>query len=60
MTFADYEEKRLAFVLLPRRSLLVVSGEARYRSLHGIFPQHVKGRRVVLTMRELAPSFLVS
>jgi len=59
MTFVDDEEKRLAFVLLPRRSLLVVSGDARYRSQHGIFSHHVEGRRVVTTMRELNPSFLI-
>lgn len=41
-------------VLLPRRSLFILSGKSRYEWMHGIHPDHVKGRRVSITLRELS------
>ncbi|NXY86272.1 ALKB4 dioxygenase, partial [Alcedo cyanopectus] len=42
---------------LPRRSLVVLSGDARYRWKHGIRRQHIQRRRVCLTFRELSADF---
>ena len=45
-------------VLLPRRSLVVVEGSARYQWEHSIQRHHVVSRRVAVTLRELADEFL--
>ena len=45
-------------VPLPRRSLVVVEGPARYRWLHCIKRQHIVSRRLAVTLRELSPEFL--
>ena len=45
-------------VPLPRRSLLVMSGQARHRWCHGIQREHIRDLRVSATFRELAPPFL--
>ncbi|KAL3117114.1 hypothetical protein niasHT_007517 [Heterodera trifolii] len=50
--------KLLVFVPVPRRSLLCLSAEVRSEWNHGIFPCHIFGRRVVITLRELASPFL--
>ena len=45
-------------VLLPRRSLMVVSGESRYLWKHGIHRQCIHGYRVAMTWRELSAEFM--
>ncbi|XP_074642974.1 alpha-ketoglutarate-dependent dioxygenase alkB homolog 4-like [Tubulanus polymorphus] len=45
-------------VPLPRRSLLVVYGPARYEWKHGIHRHHIEARRLAVTFRELTPEFL--
>ncbi|KAI3373954.1 hypothetical protein L3Q82_022519, partial [Scortum barcoo] len=51
------EEVRVA-VHLPRRSLVVLSGEARHRWKHAIHREDVHERRVCSTYRELSAEFL--
>ncbi|XP_019729058.1 alpha-ketoglutarate-dependent dioxygenase alkB homolog 4 [Hippocampus comes] len=45
-------------VALPRRSLVVLYGEARHRWKHGILRKDVQERRVCSTYRELSAEFL--
>ncbi|XP_029468481.1 alpha-ketoglutarate-dependent dioxygenase alkB homolog 4 isoform X2 [Rhinatrema bivittatum] len=42
---------------LPRRSLVVLAGDARYKWKHAIHRAHVKHRRVCSTFRELSAEF---
>lgn len=42
---------------LARRSLLVLSGEARYEWKHEIRPEHIEQRRLAVTYRELSEQF---
>lgn len=51
------EEVQVA-VHVPRRSLVVLRGEARHRWKHGILREHVQERRVCSTYRELSAEFL--
>lgn len=51
------KEVRVA-VQLPRRSLVVVCGEARHRWKHAIHREDVQERRVCSTYRELSEEFL--
>ncbi|XP_054481223.1 alpha-ketoglutarate-dependent dioxygenase alkB homolog 4 [Anoplopoma fimbria] len=51
------EEVHVA-VRLPRRSLVVLYGEARHRWKHAIHRDDVQERRVCSTYRELTPEFL--
>lgn len=44
-------------VHMPRRSLVVVSGTARFQWQHGIQRSHVTSRRVAITLRELSAEF---
>ena len=44
-------------VNLARRSLLVLSGAARYEWKHEIRPEHIEKRRLAITYRELADQF---
>ncbi|XP_056602121.1 alpha-ketoglutarate-dependent dioxygenase alkB homolog 4 isoform X2 [Triplophysa dalaica] len=53
----DTGESRVA-VHLPRRSLVVLFGEARHRWKHAICRKDVHGRRVCSTFRELSAEFL--
>lgn len=46
-------------VYLPRRAFFLMSGNCRYRWMHGIRPEHVRGRRISLTFRELSDEILV-
>jgi hypothetical protein len=59
ITLEDVEKSRLIFVPVPRRSFLCISGDARHILNHGIFPHHINGRRVVVTMREPSMEFQV-
>ncbi|OXB78848.1 UNVERIFIED_CONTAM: hypothetical protein H355_011253 [Colinus virginianus] len=42
---------------LPRRSLLVLHGDARYKWKHAIHRRHIQQRRVCVTFRELSAEF---
>ncbi|XP_010145948.1 PREDICTED: alpha-ketoglutarate-dependent dioxygenase alkB homolog 4, partial [Eurypyga helias] len=42
---------------LPRRSLVVLYGDARYRWKHAIHRKHIERRRVCVTFRELSAEF---
>ena len=44
-------------VHMPRRSLIVVSGQARFQWQHSIQRRHVTSRRVAVTLRELSTEF---
>ncbi|KAL3320435.1 alkB, alkylation repair 4 [Cichlidogyrus casuarinus] len=44
-------------VLLPRKSLVIVCGSARYIWLHEILREDIKEKRVAMTFRELSPKF---
>ncbi|NWV07434.1 ALKB4 dioxygenase, partial [Ptilonorhynchus violaceus] len=44
-------------ILLPRRSLVVLHGDARYKWKHGIRRRHIEHRRVCVTFRELSAEF---
>ncbi|RXG68684.1 Alpha-ketoglutarate-dependent dioxygenase alkB-like protein 4 [Armadillidium vulgare] len=43
---------------MPRRSLLVLYGTARYNYEHSILREDIKDRRVCITYREITPTFL--
>uniref|UniRef100_A0A8C3PG54 AlkB homolog 4, lysine demethylase n=1 Tax=Chrysemys picta bellii TaxID=8478 RepID=A0A8C3PG54_CHRPI len=44
-------------ILLPRRSLIVLSGDARYKWKHAIYRKHIEHRRICVTFRELSAEF---
>lgn len=44
-------------VSIPRRSLIIVQGAARYKWKHAIKRQDVVSRRIAITLRELAEEF---
>nr|AAH70778.1 MGC83815 protein [Xenopus laevis] len=44
-------------ICLPRRSLVVLYGDARYKWKHAIHREHIKHRRVCSTFRELSVEF---
>lgn len=58
LTFSLREHSVAVHVPLPQRSLVVVSGPARHQWLHSISREHIKGRRVAITFRELGEDFL--
>ncbi|KAG5464024.1 hypothetical protein LSCM1_00203 [Leishmania martiniquensis] len=45
-------------VFFPRRSFFLMSGTCRYKWMHGIRPEHVRGRRISLSFRELSNEIL--
>lgn len=45
-------------VRLPRRSMLVLCGDARFSWHHSILREDVRGRRIAMTVRELSEEFL--
>ena len=53
----DNEDVQVA-VLLPRRSLLVISSDARNEWKHAIHREDITERRVSIGLRELTPEFL--
>lgn len=57
-TLPKNPEKSLVRVPMPRRSLLVLYGSARYDWEHGILREDIPSRRVCITYRELTPTFL--
>ena len=58
MTFTNLSASMEIHIPLPKRSLLVVQGAARYEWLHSIKREHIVGRRVGITLRELSDEFL--
>uniref|UniRef100_A0A8C4JIQ2 AlkB homolog 4, lysine demethylase n=1 Tax=Dromaius novaehollandiae TaxID=8790 RepID=A0A8C4JIQ2_DRONO len=42
---------------LPRRSLVVLYGDARYKWKHAIYRKHIEHRRICVTFRELSAEF---
>ncbi|KAI1729461.1 DNA N6-methyl adenine demethylase [Ditylenchus destructor] len=58
ITLEDENSKRLVFVYMPRRSLLCMADETRHTYKHGIFPQHIVGRRLAMTLREPSSHFM--
>jgi len=54
----DGEHEKEVLVLLPRRSLVVVFGPARYEWMHCIQRGHIHDRRLAMTFRELEGEFL--
>jgi hypothetical protein len=40
-----------------RRQLYLISGKSRFDWMHGIKAEHIHGRRMVCTIRELSPEF---
>ena len=53
-------EPNLVRIPMPRRSLLVLYGPARYDWEHGILREDIPSRRVCITYRELTPTYLQS
>jgi alkylated DNA repair protein alkB family protein 4 len=53
-----HEEGMEVAIEMPPRSLLVLSGEARYSWLHAVKRGDVRKRRVATTWRELTPHFM--
>lgn len=51
-------EKDVVRVPMPRRSLLILYGPARYDWEHGILREDIPSRRVCITYRELTPTYL--
>ncbi|XP_069617423.1 alpha-ketoglutarate-dependent dioxygenase alkB homolog 4 [Ranitomeya imitator] len=51
-----YSDVKVA-IHLPRRSLVVLYGDARYNWMHAIHREHIKQRRVCSTFRELSAEF---
>lgn len=54
------ETSQLVEVQIPlvRRSLLVLSGDARYKWLHAIKRHDIQGRRIAMTIRNLSEEIL--
>ncbi|XP_071553109.1 alpha-ketoglutarate-dependent dioxygenase alkB homolog 4 [Panulirus ornatus] len=48
----------LVRIPMPRRSLLILYGSARYDWEHGILREDIPSRRICITYRELTPTFL--
>lgn len=44
-------------VLIPRRSLYLISRTSRTDWMHGIKAEHIIGRRMVCTLREIGEEF---
>ncbi|MEE6468742.1 hypothetical protein FKM82_008362 [Ascaphus truei] len=51
-----YREVEVA-ICLPPRSLVILSGDARYMWKHAIHREHIEHRRVCITFRELSAEF---
>ncbi|XP_078081245.1 alpha-ketoglutarate-dependent dioxygenase alkB homolog 4 isoform X1 [Mustelus asterias] len=51
-----YKDVEVA-IHLPRRSLIALYGDARYKWKHGIYREDIKSRRICSTFRELSEEF---
>jgi len=61
LSFVDDSQPALSvLVALPRRSLIIVSGQARYKWKHAIQRRHVTSRRIAMTFRELSAEYSIS
>jgi hypothetical protein len=58
-TFRKETESEIIEVDVPihRRSLYLISRASRFQWKHGIKAEHIKGRRIVCTLRELSQEF---
>ncbi|XP_067866238.1 alpha-ketoglutarate-dependent dioxygenase alkB homolog 4 isoform X2 [Heterodontus francisci] len=60
---SDTSQRRVSYkdvevaIHLPRRSLIALCGDARYKWKHGIYRQDIKSRRICSTFRELSEEF---
>ncbi|XP_032901888.1 alpha-ketoglutarate-dependent dioxygenase alkB homolog 4 isoform X1 [Amblyraja radiata] len=52
----SYNDVEIA-IHMPRRSLIVLYGNARYKWKHGIYRQDIQSRRICCTFRELSEEF---
>lgn len=57
LTFSNDEHYMEVAVPMPRRSLIIVEGAARYKWKHAIKRQHIVSRRIAITLRELSQEF---
>lgn len=57
LTFSDEGYNTEVSVPMPRRSLIIVRGPARYNWKHAIKRQDIVSRRIAITLRELAQEF---
>lgn len=57
LTFSDSSYNTEVSVPMPRRSLIIVRGPARYKWKHAIKREDIISRRIAITLRELAPEF---
>jgi alkylated DNA repair protein alkB family protein 4 len=55
-TCSDCPEVSVA-VYVPRRSLIIVGGPARYKWMHAIHRDSIRSRRIAMTFRELSQEF---
>ena len=58
LTFTTDTTPHRVEIHMPRRSLVIVRGMARYHWQHSIQRRHVTSRRVAVTLRELSEEFL--
>ncbi|CAG9536338.1 unnamed protein product [Cercopithifilaria johnstoni] len=57
LTYSSDEKQLMIYVPLPRRTMVCMSDEIRYSWRHAVFPEHIRGRRIALTMREPSAAF---
>ncbi|VDM98204.1 unnamed protein product [Thelazia callipaeda] len=57
LTYAHEDKNVIVYVPVPRRSIVCMTGEIRYSWKHAVFPEHIRGRRIALTMREPSSAF---
>ncbi|CDW82057.1 alpha-ketoglutarate-dependent dioxygenase alkb homolog 4 [Stylonychia lemnae] len=59
MTFTREIHDQLVEIMVPikRRQLYLISGQSRFDWMHGIKSEHIKGKRVVCTIREFSEEF---
>lgn len=56
-TPTNFTPKAQVEICMPQRSLIIVSGSARYQWQHSIQRRHVTARRIAVTFRELSAAF---
>ncbi|XP_069471071.1 alpha-ketoglutarate-dependent dioxygenase alkB homolog 4 isoform X2 [Ambystoma mexicanum] len=54
--FVSSSEVHVA-IRLPRRSLIILAGDARFKWKHAIYREHIEHRRICCTFRELSAEF---
>lgn len=59
ITLRNAEINALVFIPTYRQSLLCLSGLERSIWEHGVLPTHIIAKRIVITLREAATSFMV-